>query len=57
MAIKFLKQGQYKITFEDGSEVKIQSDNSFFAEVGDNTIGTSTFATKFNSKISKVERL
>jgi hypothetical protein len=57
MAIKFLNQGQYKITFEDGSEVRVESENSFFAEVGQTTVGTTTFATVFPSKIIKVERL
>jgi hypothetical protein len=57
MSIKLNKEGRYKISFEDGTDVIVASDNCFFATVGENLIGYTTIDVKFNSKISKVERL
>ena len=57
MAIKLNKEGRYKISFEDGTDVIVASDNCFFATVGEKYIGYTTIEIKFNSKISKVERL
>jgi hypothetical protein len=57
MTISFNKEGRYKISFEDGTDVIVASDNCFFATVGEKYIGYTTIEVKFNSKISKVERL
>lgn len=57
MATTFLHQGKYKITFEDGSNIIVESENSFFAEIGQTTLGTTNFAMISNSPIIKVERL